>query len=75
MSAELFVRTEIPPISWEEFKEHYPPGSIALDGFVGEAPKFDANGPYLNANHHEYVDRLATLSTAQQARQHPENTM
>lgn len=50
MSAELFVRTEIPPISWEEFKEHYPSGSIALDGFVGKAPKFEANGPYLNAN-------------------------
>jgi hypothetical protein len=41
-------------------------GSIALDGFVTGEPRFDPNGPYLNANHHENVDRLATLSTAQQ---------
>ena len=41
-------------------------GSIALDGYVAGGPRFDAAGPYLNANHHEDVNRLATLSTAQQ---------
>jgi hypothetical protein len=66
ISAELFVRTEIPPISWEDFITTHPVGSIALDGYVGEGPQFDPNGPYLNANHHEGVKRLETLSTAQQ---------
>lgn len=66
MSAELIVLAEIPPITWNEFITTYPVGSIALDGFVGRSPCFDANGPYLNANHHEDVNRLATLSTAQQ---------
>lgn len=66
MSAELFVRSEIPPMSWDEFRATHPVGSIALDGYVGEAPMYDPNGPYLNANHHEDVDRLSTLSTAQQ---------
>lgn len=66
MSAELFVQAEVPPLTWEEFKATRPMGSIALDGFVTGPPQYDADGPYLNANHHEGVDRLATLSTAQQ---------
>lgn len=66
MSAELFVRSEIPPISWDSFRQTHPAGSIALDGYVGEGPNFDPNGPHHNANHHEGVKRLETLSTAQQ---------
>ncbi len=66
MSAELHVRSEIPPVTWDQFRNTHPIGSIALDGYVIGGPKFDANGPYLNANHHEEVNRLATLSTAQQ---------
>lgn len=66
MSAELHVYSEIPPMSWEEFTATHPTGSIALDGYVGEGPKFEADGPYLNLNHHEGVERLETLSTAQQ---------
>ena len=66
MSVELFIESETPPMSWQEFKDGYPARSIALDGFVADGPKYDSQGPYLNANHHENVDRLATLSTAQQ---------
>ena len=66
MSAELFVRSEVSPLSWDEFKRTHPVGSIALDGYVGEGPEFEHDGPYYNANHHEGVKRLATLSTAQQ---------
>jgi hypothetical protein len=66
MSAELHVHSEIPPLSWDEFRATHPAGSIALDGYVGEGPKYDPTGPYDNLNHHEGVDRLATLSTAQQ---------
>ena len=66
MAAELHVQTEVPPISWDEFRSTYPAGSIALDGFVADRPLYDPTGPYLNANHHENVNRLATLSTAQQ---------
>ncbi len=66
MSAELVIRSEVPPLSWDEFRSTHPAGSIALDGYVGEAPKFDLDGPYYNANHHEGVNRQATLSTSQQ---------
>ncbi len=66
MSAELHVRSEVPPVNWDEFIVTHPVGSIALDGYVSGVPRYNAEGPYLNANHHEDVDRLATLSTAQQ---------
>lgn len=66
MSAELIVRSEIPPLSWQEFIDTHPVGSIAIDGYVSDGPMFDLNGPYKNANHHEGVSRLDTLSTAQQ---------
>lgn len=66
MSAELFVQADVPPLTWDEFRTTRPVGSIALDGFVIGEPRFDPDGPYLNANHHENVDRLATLSSAQQ---------
>lgn len=55
-----------PPItSWLRFRDK-PRFSIALDGYVGAGPRFDPDGPYYNANHHEGVDRLATRATCVQ---------
>jgi hypothetical protein len=53
-------------MSWEKFRTTTPPFSIAIDGFVCEGPRLDANGPYANFNHHEGVSRLETRSTAAQ---------
>ncbi len=53
-------------ITWDEFVKTKPAYSIALDGYVHGAPRFDQNGPYANFNHHEEVDRLATRSTCGQ---------
>jgi hypothetical protein len=69
VSAELVVRPgqEIP--SWGDFISTHPPFSIALDGYVIAPPNFinTPDGPYANLDHHFGVNRLATLSTAQQA--------
>ncbi|MBS3148394.1 hypothetical protein J4219_05900 [Candidatus Woesearchaeota archaeon] len=56
-------------IQWDEFCETHPAYSIALDGYVRGAPRFqDAKegGPRQNFNHHEDVDRLGTRCTAAQ---------
>lgn len=53
-------------MSWDEFRAKTPRFSIALDGFVAEGPRFDGGGPWLNLNHHEGVDRLATRATCGQ---------
>lgn len=53
-------------IGWEEFVATVPPYSIALDGVVRGAPRFDLTGTRANFNHHQDVDRLATRSTAAQ---------
>lgn len=66
MKAELVVRSEVPPTTWERFCRTHPMGSIALDGYVMGPPQYEPYGPYYNANHHEGVVRLATLSSAQQ---------
>lgn len=52
---------------WSQFIEENPPYSIALDGYVYGAPNYQAEGPRLNLNHHEDVDRLSTFSTSMQA--------
>lgn len=52
-------------VSREEFLQ-YPSYSIAIDGFVPDAPFTDTNGPRANFNHHENVVRLCTRSTAGQ---------
>ncbi len=67
MSIELKVEPSTPALSWNKFIKTYPSYSIALDGFVNEGPMFNANGPHMNMNHHEGVDRLATRSTCAQA--------
>ncbi len=53
-------------ISWEEFLIHAPPNSIALDGYVTGPPRVVLNPTYINLNHHEGVDRLATRATCSQ---------
>lgn len=63
----IIVEASTPPVSWDKFREKYPKFSVALDGFVNEGPNFDEKGPWLNLNHHEGVDRLATRSTCAQA--------
>ena len=62
---ELFVEPRVTK-TWEQFKEQNPPFSIALDGYVADRPLFDPQGPHVNFNHHEYVDRLSTRSTTGQ---------
>ena len=53
-------------MSWEAFQAEKPPFSIALDGYVTGQTTFSSSGPFVNFNHHEAVDRLATRSTCMQ---------
>ena len=53
-------------IGWEEFERIAPPNSIALDGFVRGAPRYDPAMKRANFNHHQDVDRLGTRSTSGQ---------
>lgn len=66
MSIVLKVEPDVPGLSWKQFCKETEPYSIALDGYVVGGPKFQANGPRKNFNHHEDVDRLATRSTCGQ---------
>jgi len=67
MPVLLHMQPRTPVMNWEQFCQMAPPFSIALDGFVGEGPRFDPKGPWLNLNHHEGVDRLGTRATCAQA--------
>lgn len=60
------MRPQEPPRTWEAFRAEAPARSIALDGYVAAGPRFDPAGPWLNLNHHEEVDRLATRATCAQ---------
>ena len=75
MSVELVIepgRT----VTWDEFKREssaHDVGSIGLDGYVYGQPQYDrvigSDGHSVgvqNFNHHECVNRLATLATCQQ---------
>lgn len=53
-------------MTWEDFKRTKEPYSIALDGYVSAGPRYEMSGPWLNFNHHEEVDRLATRATCGQ---------
>jgi hypothetical protein len=68
VSTELVVRPgkEVP--TWGDFVALHEPYAIALDGYVTAPPDFTQTqqGPYANFDHHVGVNRLATLSTAQQ---------
>jgi hypothetical protein len=52
--------------TWEQFCKENPPYSIALDGYVSEPTIYDKNGPRLNLNHHEGINRIATRSVSAQ---------
>jgi hypothetical protein len=62
----LRIRPGAEPISWTEFCQTHPPYSIALDGYVSGASRFNPHGPRLNLDHHADVDRLATRATCAQ---------
>jgi hypothetical protein len=66
MSVVLYMQPAVPPISWQSFCKTHPPFSVAIDGYVKGGPCFDKNGPYVNFNHHEEVNRLATRATCSQ---------
>ncbi len=66
MSIVLHMGPLDPVLSWEGFCEFAPPYSMAIDGYVNVGPRFDPNGPRVNFNHHEEVDRLATRATCEQ---------
>ncbi len=52
--------------TWDAFRQHFPPYSIALDGFVRDSTQRDPRGPYANFDHHVGCDRTSTRSTAAQ---------
>lgn len=53
-------------LPWETFCAQRPAPAIALDGFVAGPPRCDMRGPWVNLNHHEGVNRLATRATCEQ---------
>ena len=53
-------------VSWEKFIKTTPKYSIALDGYVINAPQYDPKTQHINFDHHFNVERLATMSTAEQ---------
>lgn len=67
MSINLIMRPEVEPMAWDDFRVPARRFGIALDGFVKEGPRYDTDGPWLNLNHHEEVERLATRATCAQA--------
>ena len=67
MPVSIIMRPDVEPMSWDEFCRSTGPYAIAVDGFVGEGPRYDPHGPRLNLNHHQGVDRLATRATCAQA--------
>ncbi len=72
MPVTLHVDPKQNGMSWKEFLATKPPFSIALDGYVEDAPRYQTKGPYLNLNHHEKVSRMETRATCAQARIHVE---
>lgn len=65
---KLHVITDVAPMTFGAFIKTHEPYSVALDGYVRGGPqlKTTAGGPYMNVNHHEDVDRLATRATCAQ---------
>jgi hypothetical protein len=53
-------------ISWNEFVSTAPNLSIALDGYVNDAPNYLEKTKHINFDHHHGVVREATMSTADQ---------
>ncbi len=69
MNVSLCMRPGDEPKTWEAFCAEATPYAIALDGYVAAGPRFDDRGPWLNLNHHEEVDRIATRATCGQVLQ------
>jgi hypothetical protein len=63
-----FVVTVLPRkvMNWRYFFGNTPPNSIALDGIVLGGPYFDEKTYHINFDHHDHVEREATMSTAMQ---------
>jgi hypothetical protein len=53
-------------VTWRGFCDTHPRYSIALDGYVRGKTRYDSRGPWLNLDHHEGVDRIATRATCAQ---------
>lgn len=53
-------------VSWEEFIKNVPVSSIALDGYVNDAPSYSESTKHVNFDHHHGVVREATMATAEQ---------
>jgi hypothetical protein len=53
-------------LTWEEFINSYPVNSIALDGVVSGGPRYDSETRHANFDHHDGVNREATMCTAMQ---------
>ncbi|MDP3778998.1 MAG: hypothetical protein Q8R30_03095 [bacterium] len=66
MPFNLIVEPNTPPLSRKQFCATKKGPAIALDGYVYGGPFFEEKGPYINFNHHERVDRLATRATCGQ---------
>ncbi|MDO8649171.1 MAG: hypothetical protein Q7R81_05310 [Candidatus Peregrinibacteria bacterium] len=64
---ELQIKPETAPMPWEEFCKTHPPFSVGVDGYIDAGPKFDADAPHANFDHHHGVSRLETRATCGQA--------
>lgn len=53
-------------MTWEEFVKMTPSNSVALDGVVSGGPRFDKKTMHVNFDHHDGVNRDATMSTCMQ---------
>lgn len=58
LNVDMLVHT------WEDFQNTK--FGVALDGYVSGGPRWNPNGPCVNFNHHEQVDRLSTRATCAQ---------
>lgn len=66
MSVDLCMQPKVSPRTWQEFCSKENRFGIAIDGYVIGKPKFNDAGPWVNFNHHEGVNRLATRATCGQ---------
>ena len=65
MTIEIFLEPG-KVYTWAEFVKQKPNYSIALDGIVSGSTKRKLKGPYVNFDHHKFVDRTSTRCTSEQ---------